>query len=184
MTTLLEQIKNAQITKGAELEAILIQFRPLIFKLCGRLHYEDAQNDLEAKFINLIINLDISKFMALGDKAILSYLKKSMYNYYIWLSKRQSNLHSICDFSNLNEYDTALVQNATALCDDDCDNLFFKDIRKYLNEHEYNIIYLHYYLKYTIPEISQYYSCSRQSINQTKNRALTKLKNKMFNNEN
>lgn len=176
VNSLLEKIKLAQNQHNDELVQILERFYPLIYRLCGLLQYEDAKNDLEYYLISLILKLKVDKFQAIGDPAVISYIKKSMYRYYILLSKQKILSQNVYLMSDLSEEDIYWIEHK-ASTDNFEDHTLISDLKKFLNPHEFDIIYLHYFLEYTIPEIAIIFSCFRQSINQTKNRALKKLRN-------
>lgn len=170
--SLIELIKVAQNTNGQALLALVEKFKPLTFKLCGFLAYEDACQDLECELINLLLKLSIERFGELGDAAVLSYIKKSMYHYYIFLSKRQNQFQKSCPFSCLNEQETRMVENISSPVDSTITNQeLIDDLRKCLSSRELEVIYQHYFLLMSIQEIAQNYSCSRQSVNQSKKRA-------------
>lgn len=181
--TLIEEIEMAQNQRDVALIKILDKFKPLIYKYSGLLQYEDVQNDLEYFLIQIILKLKIEQFKELGDVAILSYLKKSMYHYYIFLSKRKSLEQKTSFFGDLNECELAKVEYMVSP-DEPLNALLIADLKKLLNKHEFEVIYLHFFEKYTIEEIAKHFSCSRQAINQTKKRALGKLSNHYRRNEN
>lgn len=173
--SLLNQIKLAQKTKGTELLDIIEKFKPLVCKYAGLLINEDAKNDLECHLIDVLLKIDASGFSESGDNALIAYIKRSLYHRYIYLSKRENREQKLTPFSSLNKRDLAIMERNSSISNP-TDDLMISEISKWLNKKEFEIIYMHYIIGIPISQIARNFSCSRQSINQTKNRALKKLR--------
>lgn len=175
MSKLSEQIQSIQKGDESLLQNFLNQFLPLLKKYAYKLAYPEALDDLQYHFIHLLLTISCDGFIDKDDIYILSYIRKTIHNRYIFLSKQQDKLRKTVSIEDLSESESIRMehQNSTQ---DNYSNLFWDEIKTILNSHEYEIISLHYKLDFTIAEISLKLHCSRQSINQTKNRALQKLK--------
>ncbi len=175
MSKLSEQIQAIQKGDQALLQNFLKQFLPLLKKYAYKLAYPEALDDLQYHFIHLLLTINCDGFIDKDDIYILSYIRKTIHNRYIFLSKQQDKLRKTVFIDNLSESESLRMEHQYST-QDNYSNLFWDEIKSVLNSHEYEIISLHYKLGFTIAEISLKLRCSRQSINQTKNRALQKLK--------
>jgi DNA-directed RNA polymerase specialized sigma24 family protein len=156
---------------------LLEKFKPLLKKYTYRLKYDDAYNDLLLDFYELIKNINTGSFYETCDGSIVSYIQKSTYSHYIDRSK-SNKIHNkaIVTFSQLSENENHYLEAASASFDD-YSELLILNLDKILNHYELLIIYWIYVLGYSSTDIAQIKGTSRQAINQTKNRALKKLKN-------
>ena len=175
MSKISEQIQTIQKGDESLLQNFLNQFLPLLKKYAYKLAYPEALDDLQYHFIHLLLTINCDGFIDKDDIYILSYIRKTIHNRYIFLSKQQDKLRKTVFIDDLSESESLQMehQNSTQ---DNYSKLFWDEIKSILNSHEYEIISLHYKFGFSIAEISRILHCSRQSINQTKNRALQKLK--------
>ena len=155
---------------------LIHKFNPLLHSLAYRLNYEDAENELVLSFLQLVNSFDFDRMKNTDDGGIVAYISRSLKNQAIQLSKcrKKSLRHEkpICDYEEDAQFAIMTLNSA-----EDCHlRLLLEDIKKVLTKTEYEIITLHYVRGYTVQEISEMRSLSRQAVNQCKNRALEKLK--------
>lgn len=175
MSKIIEKIQVVQKGDAVLLQKLLKQFTPLLKKYTYKLAYDEAFDDLQYCFIRLILTVDCSGFEPKDDTYILSYIRKTIYNNYIYLSKQQDKLHRSISFEDLSDSESVKLEYKTAT-QDTYQQIFWDEIKSNLNPHEFRILELHYKHEYSIAEIALKMNCSRQSINQSKNRALSKLR--------
>lgn len=174
-----EQIKCAQNEKGQALLLLIDKFSPLIYKYAGLLGYEDAKDDLKCDFISLIFGFNTNGSISYDDPSVLSYIKKTIHHSYIARSILQDLNKQCRPMSTLSESEQFHIESVSAKTDD-YESLLIGEMKGILNNHEFAIVYQHFYLGFSIEEIAQRLKTSRQSINQTKKRALKKLEKAIF----
>ena len=89
--SLLVKIINAQKNHEEDLLGLVNDFVPLIKKYAIKMNSEDFFADLRLEFIEIILGIDTEKFSNYEEPQILSYIKTSVYNAYIKLSKKKCN---------------------------------------------------------------------------------------------
>lgn len=141
--------------------------------LSYKLNYSEAYTDLTISLFNILKNLDTSKF--LNDNEILKYLNKCLNNSAIKLYYQQKKYKEFIVLDS--EIENTNIKYSNFL-DEDFSEIYFLDLISCLNDKEKDIIYKKFKLQLSDVEIANYYNVSRQAINQTKNRALNKIKNK------
>lgn len=158
---------------------IISQFNPLLKKYAKKLNYEDAYEDLLVDFIELLRTVNFSNLNILCEGAVISYISKSIRHVYIRLLDKQikKNRREIF-FSNLSQEQTYYLETATAVYNTN-DIIKELNLKNILNEYEFKIIFQIYSLGLSSAEISRIHNTSRQSVNQTKNRALKKIKDSL-----
>lgn len=174
-----EQIKFAQKEKGQALLMLIEKFSPLIYKYAGLLRYEDAKNDLCCDFISLILGFNTDVSVSYDDPSVLSYIKKSIHRSYIARSTLQDLDKRCRPMSMLSDSEQLHVESVSAKTDNH-ENLLISEMKGVLNIHEFAVVYQHFFLGFSIEEIALKLKTSRQSINQTKKRALKKMKETIF----
>lgn len=156
---------------------LIEQFNPLLRKYAYKLSYDDAYNDLLADFLGIIKSIDINNLHNNCNGSIVSYICKSVYSSYISKSKaKHKYFQSVIPFSGLSENEQYYVE-ASLSSSDNYDILLTLSLDKVLNQHEFLVIYTIYFLGYSSADIAQASGTSRQAVNQTKVRALKKLRN-------
>lgn len=173
--------KLIQKTKtGDQISSVYLvdKFNPLLKKYASKLGYEDAYNDLILDFIELIKNFNISKLRDKSDGNIIAYLHVSIQHNYIKRLRNLIQLRCIIPFSELSEGQANCVQKITQTKDSHI-GLQISDLKNILSQHELLIVYMVYYLGYSSQEIANIKKVSRQSVNQTKIRAINKIKTKV-----
>lgn len=149
------------------IDYVVTQFMPLIKKYAGYLAYPDATQDLIVLFLNILGKIPLSKFDPQKKTIlVLSYISKAMKNGYIYLSKR----------NRTTEYYVEDLAPDLAAKSDDLEIVFVRDAIKRLTTLQRRVIILKYYYGYKNSEISRILRISRQAVNQTKQRALNRLK--------
>lgn len=169
-------ILNAQAGNDDSILIIVDKFNPLLKKYSYKLSYDDAYNDLLADFLDLIKNIDMSRLRHNCEGVIVSYICKSVYSSYINKSKTNCKyFQSTIPFSGLNENQKYYAELSLSTVDRD-DALLVSSLNEILNQHEFCIIYKIYFLGYSSADIAKSSGTSRQAVNQTKRRALEKLR--------
>lgn len=162
-------------TKDGNEEAtleIIQRFTPLIKKYSKKLRYDGAETDLLITLLESIKNL--SKMSRLNEGIIVNYIKRSIVNKYIFLSKRYVNLiyHEV-------ELDTNIRLDSEEK--DPCDDVCTKHMLDKLTDMQRKILIELYIRQKTESELAAQLKVSKQAINKTKNRALKKLKQELIN---
>lgn len=167
--TLLKKIIEAQNDHEEKLLDLINDFTPLLKKYAYLLRYEDAFADLRLEFIEIILGIDSDRFSLYEEAQMLSYIKISVRNAYIKLSKHYSNNenNSFCVADVRDELEDAHF--------DDYEGMLLEDLKKYLTENEFDVIYQNIFIGRTVSDIASLKNVSRQAINQVKTRALKKL---------
>ena len=161
-----EKVIEAKKNPDIMLELINM-FNPLILKYSSllKMDTEDAMSEFTLELIRII-----NKFPAKDeydlDMYVLSYIKKSIRNSYISLSKKQTSLNItyLEDFNNIGIEESQLSA------------FWMNDILLKLTPVQRDVIILKYYHGYTVNEIANIMNISRQAVNQMKKRALKHLK--------
>jgi RNA polymerase sigma factor (sigma-70 family) len=149
---------------------LLEDFSPLIKKYAFLSGSEDGQAELTASFIKMIRDYP-KNFDKTADMYTLSYIKKTVRNEYIALSKKKSRDPTVYLEDN-QMYEPQVNDNS---------ELVFYDLISPLSLLQKNIILRKYYYCFSDSEIAHDLHISRQSVNRAKNRALANLK-KIINN--
>lgn len=155
---------------------LIEQFNPLLKKYTYKLRYDDAYNDLLIYFLELIQSMNIHSLHNTCDGSIVSYISKSIYFHYINQSKSAKKYYqTMLPFSQLNEKENYRAEIALASADH-YSEFSTLNLDKILTPQELQVVYGIFFLGYSAAEIAQAKNTSRQAINQTKIRALKKLK--------
>lgn len=149
------------------LEEIINIINPLISKYARLLDGEDTKQDLIVYLIKLINKIPINKESFFESNAILGYISKAIRNEYIKLSKN-------IDKKRLNEIELNLDMEIGY--EDLESEMEMLDLFNILTEKEAYIMKLIYVYYLSITEVADFMKISRQSVNQTKNRALNKIR--------
>lgn len=178
--TIKEEILKAKIN-GPALVDLIERFAPLLKKYASKLLYEDAYADLQLKFIEMILKFNPDKMRS--DKApyILSYISRSIYNHYIYLSKQERLEQLVSPMSAMGNRDGDNSEFWDRLCPPSMDDYLYDEfdfLYKNLTFHEANIIIMIYYLRFTVQETAKQYGVSPSAICQAKSNGIKKLKKK------
>lgn len=142
-------------------------FNPLISKYSKLLEGEDTKQDLIIYLINITNKIPVDNNSFFDNRAIFSYIAKSIRNEYIKLSKKK-------DKKTINEIE--LNVDIEIGYEDFESEIELLDLFKILTEREAYIIKLIYIYYLSVNEIADFMKISRQAVNQAKNRALRKIK--------
>lgn len=80
---LIDSIIHAQQGCDSDMMFLVSKFSGILKKYARKLNYEDAEQDLTADFIELIHHIDIEKLNNTSDGAIVNFLIRSTYHYYV-----------------------------------------------------------------------------------------------------
>ncbi len=149
------------------LEEIIKIFWPLISKYSRLLDGEDTKQDLSLHLIEVINKLPVEKDNFNKDKFIVGYISKSIRNEYIRLSKLKNKKYNNETQLNLD------IEIEYRKSDSDFEVL---DLFNKLSRKEANIMKLIYINKLSVSEVAESMKISRQAVNQSKNRALNKIR--------
>lgn len=156
--------------------SLIENFNPILKKYAYKLFYEDAYSDLLIDFIELLHNIRLNLIYDKSEGSLVSYLVTSIRRSYIkrliGLEKNQRFVR----YSDLSEGEVYYVEAAASTYD----NYFafeLLDLKHILTNSESRVVNMIYLSCYTVPEIAGILGISRQAVNQTKKRALNKLKN-------
>lgn len=161
--TLAERILKAKIEQD-EMLYLLQQFDPLLKKYAHALHYEDAYNDLQLCFIELIVRVKVEGFIGKDEKYLLSYIRKSVISFSVKLSKKMHH-------------------RAVELQNDDyswCDSyigLLWCDLQNLLTKDEQQFIVDLYFEDISASKLARSGQVSKQAISNKKRRILDKIRN-------
>lgn len=149
------------------LEKIINIFSAIINKFSRLLDGEDTKQDLIMFTINVINNMSLQNKSFFEDRIIFTYISKSIRNEYIKLSQKSEKI-------KINEKEIDLdIEIGYEEFESELEIL---DLFKILSDKEgyiMKLIYVHYL---SISEVADFMMISRQAVNQTKNRALKKLR--------
>lgn len=162
--TLTERILKAKIEQD-EMLYLLQQFDPLLKKHAHALHYEDAYNDLQLCFIELIVRIKVEGFIGKDEKYILSYIRKSVISFRIKLSGQRMYCR------------TAESQNDDYSRSDFYIGLLWCDLQNVLEKDEQQFLLELYYADISASELAKRRKVSKQAISNKKRRILDKIRN-------
>ena len=169
------ELINQAKTNEKALLSLIEDYRFLLMKYASFLSYEDAYSDLLLDFIEMILKLDTNKFKVKNDFVITSYIRKSVHNAYLKKSKEyRSYIQMHTPFSEISEEQMQYVDSSHSKKDEynELDNHFFL---KFLTKTEHVVIKLLFYDGFSATDVAKMHCTTRQSINQTKLRALDKI---------
>ena len=173
---LLEQIVRAQEGSSEDLEALVEKFGPLLRKYSRKLFWEDALSDLTVAFLELIYALPVYRLRCTEDGALINYIAKSVYHTYVTLLNdyfsRPQEVASLDDATEAQKLETIAYvdkRETSAFLD-------LLDLCPALTERERTVLTLIFFWGYTSAEVAKHFSTSKQNINQTKLRALGKMR--------
>lgn len=167
LSTIIREIPS----ESAELE-MLQRFERLLRKYARLLNYEDAYSDLVVFFLELLLSNNIKGLIGKPDAIIVNYITKAIKNEYIRLSKSMQRKYIL--YSDLNENEQFIVASRHAYHHPEPLSWII-DSKKLTNWEKY-VLKMIFECGLTIQEIAELSGKSRQAINQTKLKALAKLR--------
>lgn len=153
---------------------LLEMFDKLLKKYARLLGSEDAYEELRLFFFELLDKMRQNGLSSKSDGYAVSYISKSVKNQYIALSKARKACKDDL-FSDISEEQMIYVEQISATDDRESISSYFPSQNK-LSEREVEILYNFFVDGYSIEEIAQRLNISRQAVNQSKNRALSKIR--------
>lgn len=153
---------------------LLEMFEKLLKKYARQLGTEDAYEDLRLFFFELITKLKGKDICSDNDGYIVSYITKSVKNQYIAMSKNR-NAHKEDMFSDVSDEQMTYIEQLAAT-NDTVDISFYYPQNNKLTTREQTILHLFFVSDHSIEDIAHHLNISRQAVNQTKNRALNKIR--------
>ena len=151
------------------------KFRPLIKRYAFFLHREDSFEDLQCFLLSMLKTWDTNRLSSTDDATIIRYIANSVKNEYIALSKQKAKERGTSYLEDATLPQALEYAQKTSTCDQ-YDQLTLQDLHKVLNEYEFAILYAIYFEPRSVAEVAQQRHKTRQAINQTKIKALKKLK--------
>jgi len=155
-------------------DEMINRFDRLLIKYARILAYEDSYNDLLLFFIELLLKIKNSSIIMRDDAVIVNYIATSVKNHYIKLLK-QSEINRTFAFSELSESQKYCVEQSSA-CQLELGIKEYCQDNAVLTDLEQQILIMVFEEGYSIAEIARRTQKTRQAINQTKNRALRKMR--------
>ena len=151
------------------------KFKPLIKRYAFFLHREDSFEDLQCFLLSMLKTWDTSRLSSTDNATITRYIANSVKNEYIALSKQKAKERGTSYLEDATVPQAIEYAQKTSTCDQ-YDQLTLQDLHKVLNEYEFAILYAIYFEPRSVAEVAQQRHKTRQAINQTKIKALQKLK--------
>lgn len=150
---------------------LLSKFSVQLNSYSRRLNGEDTLQELRLFFVELVQNLHLEGFATQTDKAIISYISRSLKHKFFKL-KHESKLRQ-CETELFPTYDIPYVVH-------DFEDIILKNSISCLNGRERDIVYLLYFYGYSVKFIAKVKEISVQAVYQANHRAMKKLKKYYF----
>lgn len=164
-------ILHAQDGDQKSMLALLEKFNPIINKYTRMLNTEDAKEDITLAFIELIMRMQLSTIKRHDEGTMVKYIQTSMYHTYIKLSKKVYQRYREIPMSAVSDCCKSIYGTSLAIYDDYKNT----DIQRVLTRKECEVITL-YFNGVKIADIAKRMGICRQTTNETKLRALRKLR--------
>lgn len=143
------------------------------------LHTEDAYEELQCGLLEALKSLRLDRLSSVSQGVMVRYIQKIIRSQYIRLSKQRNKIGSEILLDDLNTRDTLqYIQRCSNA--DDYSHLLFSDARKILTSTEYRVIWLLYHENRSAAEAARALGKTRQAVNQVKQRALKKLRQRLY----
>ncbi len=155
---------------------LIEQFQPLLRKYARLLKAEDAYEILVVDFLEMLHKINLRENAFLEDASLLRYFKVSVHHSYIRHSRKSVKIsaNEIC-LSALSEVQLYEIEARSATCDE-YDTIGHTRLHEVLSDYEMKILLLTCTQNFPAAEIARRLGVSRQSVNQTKRRALKKAR--------
>ena len=168
---IIDDIRSGQNGSQQSVLNLVRRFYPVLKKYARQLETEDAYFDLQAEFLEIIFRFDFDKLRTRSEGAIVQYLSQSIYHAYIKLL-RQLIDKKVPTVSVEDLPDSVLYRNSIIY---EIPHNSFAIPATLLTPLEAEVFNLICIEGYSAAELARKKGVSRQSINQTKQRALSKL---------
>lgn len=161
---LIERFKEHDMTVFS---VIYDEFKGLIIHYGKKLNFDDAIEELNLFFIELLYGIDLSKFALDASFEIQRYMAVSIRNKYIYLSGRNDKYEKMF---------VGLYEEWVGSAVDFEERLVLNDALGSLPERQRIILVYKYIYLYSDLEIARLFHISRQAVNRLKNRGLASLR--------
>lgn len=166
-------VKRCQENDGDAFSDIITMFHPLIKKYAFLLDEMDAYADMYDSFIDCIYKIPIQGFRSsAGDAAILSYIKTTMKNSYIALSKRKG----IRKFQIPLDDSDAENEKIGAISIDFDEQVIKEDLLRFLSTEEELLLEAKLFYGYSDIEIAKKLGVTRQAVNKRYRKIIEKAR--------
>ncbi len=149
-------------------DIIYDEFKRYINFYSKKLKTDDSVQELTVFLIELLYEIDLSRFKEDTSDGLNRYIAVSIRNKYIALSKEN------CKYTSMR---AELYEREVFYCDTTVDKVSIEEALEKLTERQRLIIIYKYILHYSDAEISLMLGITRQSVNRIKNRAFAVLRN-------
>lgn len=159
--------------KDTDAMLYLIQkFYPLLLKYSSMIHEEDSLSEIILFFLELLHHIPSQLLQPQLEGKLVNYIVVSIRNYPIHKRKERALLHRTFSTGFQNWY----PKYSEPCSYDNHDQLLFDIIKEPLSNTEYEVIVAIYFYQYSVSQVALFRHISRQAVNQTRIRALKKLK--------
>lgn len=177
MGKLEDLIKKAKNYDDIAMIEIIDMFQPVVRKYSRMMnHDEDIASELVLALIELVHNIRLDKLDAPNDYVLISYIGRSLYHKYIYVSqKRCAVVNCEASYEDDAELERASYDPTIPKFSNDIEMMDF--LRRELTNKEWFCVQLIVLQGHTATEVSEKLGITKQAVNQCKNRALKKLRN-------
>lgn len=173
---LYQSIQQAQAGNQKAMLYLLKKFDPLLRKYSRQLRVEDSYQIMQLKFLELIQQINLNCLRNHLDTVMIRYISTTLHHTYIQLSKANEQIENHeYRFADMSEEQQYHLQSSCASIDS-YEELLRTDLINILSKQELQILLLIYINGYSAADIARHFNTTRQNINQTKLRALRKLR--------
>lgn len=171
--TLYDLILRCQDNDNDGFGELISMFQPLLRKYAFLLNYTDAYDDVYDCFIDCIYKIPLQKLKTSeNDAVVLAYIKTSMKNAYIALSRRNGKFKSQISLEDLE-----IQKEQHCFLQTDFDEHILKDeLKQLLSPREAMLIEAEIFNGYSDSEIAKSLGISRQAVNKQYRKAVEKVK--------
>lgn len=168
---LCKMLLSAQKGDKDNLYILIEKFKPLTDKYARQLNYYCAETDMAICLIELIQNIDWTRFIESGDGQAVNYIVRALHNKKIDLFRK-----NVSGKYNTVHFDAEqMSQIAPSTIIDFMDTLLeWTDILHNLTESQRKILLLEYISGYSNAEIARKLGVTRQAVFRCKKRAIKK----------
>lgn len=160
-------------SESAYLE-LLERFDKLLKKYSRKLSLEDSYEELRLFFFKIVNKMNRQNLCCHSDGQAVNYIALSIKNYYIALSAKNKREAHTC-FSDMTDEQIAFVDSLPATNEQLKIKKNFPSIPP-LTDKEINVLIMLFELGYSVHETADILNTSRQAVNQTKLRAINKIR--------
>lgn len=158
---LIELLEKAQKKDDIAMQELLEKFNPLLIKYARQLNveFEDGKQELNLAFIKLVLRLKIEMLVHMPDEVLISYVRKSLYNEFIHISKRyKKKFYEIAiDDDAVSSLELAYQTNDMYF------GMYINEIEGKLTQREFQIFYYHCFFDMPIEKVAHMVGLSRRS---------------------